>query len=203
MIELHQVNIGAEDGSVYAAPLTLELRPGRLVGIAGTSGVGKTLLLRMLAGEVAPTTGSITGVPDDLIWIPQANDLADILTATENVAVPLLSGDQDGVAAEAAALETLAAVGLEDSADHLVEELSGGQQQRVAVARALVHPATYLLADEPTTALDAGNRRRVLQLLLEEAHAGRAVVVTTNDPDSLQGVADQVISLDTAAAIRD
>jgi putative ABC transport system ATP-binding protein len=196
MIELHEVNVRAEqDSTVFPTPVSLVARPGQLLGIAGTSGVGKTLLLRLLAGDVTPTSGSVTGVPNQLIWIPQTNDLADTLTATENVAVPLLSGT-DGVTAETSALETLASVGLEDSVGHLVEELSGGQQQRVAVARALAHPATYLLADEPTTALDAGNRRRVLQLLREQARAGRAVVVTTNDPDSLEGVADDLVSLD-------
>lgn len=196
MIALHEVAVEYDGAAVYPRPLTFTVRPGELVGVTGTSGVGKTLLLRMIAGEVAPSSGSLDGVPDEVAWIPQAGELADTLTAVENVAVPLLSRGVDGVTAEARARETLASVGLEESADHLIEELSGGQQQRVAIARALAHPAEVLLADEPTTALDAGNRRRVLHLLRDQAHAGRAIVVTTNDPDSLGGITDEVVGLD-------
>ncbi|BDZ56743.1 hypothetical protein GCM10025872_04000 [Barrientosiimonas endolithica] len=107
-----------------------------------------------------------------------------------------MAAGADGRAARQAAERALEEVGLGEAMGQLVEELSGGQQQRVAIARAVAHPATCLLADEPTSALDAGNRRRMLQLLHEQSRAGRAVVVTTNDPESLEGVADEIVDLD-------
>ena len=152
----------------------------------------------MIAGERRPDGGSVSGAPEagDVVWIPQGNHLSLALTALENVAVPLIAAGIEGPTAAAHAQEVLEAVGLGESQGHLVEELSGGQQQRVAIARGLAHPSTYLFADEPTTALDAGNRRKMLALLAERAAKGVAVVVTTNDPDSLAGVADEVLTLD-------
>ena len=98
-----------------------------------------------------------------VVLIPQDNALASVLTATENVVVPLLAA---GVAAEEAAPRAAAAlesVGLGAAGNQLIEELSGGQQQRVAVARGLAQQGTVVLADEPTSELDAANRARVVR----------------------------------------
>lgn len=198
MIRLDQVDVDADGTPVLPGPASFTVQPGRLLGISGTSGVGKTLLLRLLAGEAQPDRGAVEGVPaaGEVVWIPQDNQLATTLTALENVAVPLVAAGAAGRAARQAAERALEEVGLGEAMGQLVEELSGGQQQRVAIARAVAHPATCLLADEPTSALDAGNRRRMLQLLHEQSRAGRAVVVTTNDPESLEGVADEIVDLD-------
>ena len=105
-----------------------------------------------------------------------------MLTAAENIALPLLAtgAAPSDVAARTSA--ALADVGLAESGDHLVEELSGGQQQRVAVARGLAAQAPVLLADEPTSELDHTNRGRVLELLRVQADGGAVVVMATATP---------------------
>ena len=127
--------------------------------------------------------------------MPQGNGLAAVLTALENVMLPLLAASQAPAAAHAAATAALASLGLGDSMNHLVEELSGGQQQRVAVARGLALGAPTLLTDEPTSELDHGNREVVLTLLRAHADAGNVVVMATHDPEAA-AVADRVVRLD-------
>ena len=105
--------------------------------------------------------------------VPQGNGLASSLTAAENVLVPLLSTGVGVRDAHRRTDEALALVGLEESGSHLIEELSGGQQQRVALARAFAARAAVLLADEPTSDLDAANRERTVAALRAEAAAGR------------------------------
>jgi putative ABC transport system ATP-binding protein len=112
----------------------------------------------------------------------QGYGLVSLLTATENVLVGLrLSGVRSGPAGDLAG-PALAALGLAELGDHLVEELSGGQQQRVAVARALAVRPRLLIADEPTAEQDPDTRERVLDRLLSVADGGGAVVLATHDP---------------------
>ena len=125
--------------------------------------------------------------------IPQGNGLAAMLTARENVLVPLLArgvAPEDAPARAAAALDS---VGLGEVFSHLVEELSGGQ--RVAVARALALDCLVLLADEPTSELDHTNREVVLRRLRARASQGAAVVMATHDPEAA-AAADRVVHLD-------
>ena len=114
--------------------------------------------------------------------VPEGLALVPTLTAYENVLLGLLIPRDPDPAARAR--EALTALGLDEVADHLVEELSGGQQQRVALARTLARPAQVILADEPTSALDAANRVRVLSLLQERQAAGAAVIITSSDPET-------------------
>jgi putative ABC transport system ATP-binding protein len=128
--------------------------------------------------------------------IPQGNGLAAMLTARENVLVPLLArgvAPEDAPARAAAALDS---VGLGEVFSHLVEELSGGQ--RVAVARALALDCLVLLADEPTSELDHTNREVVLRRLRARASQGAAVVMATHDPEAA-AAADRVVHLDDGA----
>ena len=106
--------------------------------------------------------------------MPQGNALAAALTAFENVIVPLLGRSLSAATARARTVAALQTVGLVESHGHLAEELSGGQQQRVAVARALAAEPRWLIADEPTSELDAGNRQVVLGELRRLADRGRA-----------------------------
>ena len=122
--------------------------------------------------------------------VPQGNGLAAVLSAHENVLMPLLARAVEPGAAAARAAEALDAVGLGEIHSHLVEELSGGQQQRVAVARGLALASPVLLADEPTSELDHASRAVVLTLLRARAEAGAAVVMTTHDPEAAEA-ADQ------------
>ena len=166
-----------------------------MVAVTGPSGAGKTTLLWTLAGLVRPAQGKVEidgAVPQDrdetsaagVVLIPQDNALASVLTASENVIVPLLAAGVPPAEAAQRAEEALESVGLGTAGSQLIEELSGGQQQRVAVARGLAQRGSAVLADEPTSELDAVNRARVVLLLRAEADRGAAVVLATHDPDA-------------------
>jgi putative ABC transport system ATP-binding protein len=134
-----------------------------------------------------------------VVLVPQDNALASVLTATENVLVPLLAvgvDPEDAMERTEAALE---AVGLGSAGNQLIEELSGGQQQRVAVARGLAQRGGAVLADEPTSELDAVNRARVVLLLRAEADRGAAVVLATHDPEAA-AECDAELHLDAGVA---
>lgn len=208
-LELEDVEV--RYGAVVAvAGVSLALPPGRLLAVTGPSGAGKTSLLWAMAGALAPDRGRVLldGAPigarpqaaaRGVVLAPQGNGLAAVLTARENVVVPLLSQSVGAEDAAARATEALAAVGLEEWGDHLVEELSGGQAQRVAVARALAAHPELLLADEATSELDGGNREVVLGALRATAARGAAVVLATHDPEAA-AVADAELALDEGVA---
>jgi putative ABC transport system ATP-binding protein len=192
------------DGRTALDDVSLQVRPGQLLAVTGPSGAGKTTLLWALAGLRAPDTGEVTLEEADgprsrlratgrddyaaagVVIVPQGNALATVLTASENVVVPLLAAGIPAEHAHALAATTLDEVGLAGSGTQLVEELSGGQQQRVAVARGLAQRGRVLLADEPTSELDAVNRARVVALLRAEADRGAAVVMATHDPQAAE-----------------
>ncbi len=186
--------------------IELALGPGDLVAVTGPSGAGKSSLLWAVAGAVAPASGRVTVAGTEVrdraraarlgvVVVPQGNALASALTARENVLVPLLAAHVDAADAAARTAAALAAVGLEESGHHLVEELSGGQQQRAAIARALAAGGSVVLADEPTSDLDGANRERVIAALRREAAAGAVVLMSTHDPDAA-AQADAELALD-------
>jgi putative ABC transport system ATP-binding protein len=198
------------DGHEVLAGVDLHAVPGRMVAVTGPSGAGKTTLLWALAGLVRPGRGQVEVdgvVPADrdetsaagVVLIPQDNALASVLTAAENVIVPLLAAGVDAEQAMLRADEALESVGLGAAGNQLIEELSGGQQQRVAVARGLAQQGTVVLADEPTSELDAVNRARVVLLLRAEADRGAAVVLATHDPDAA-AECDAELHLDAGVA---
>jgi putative ABC transport system ATP-binding protein len=199
--------------AVRGADLTV--RPGELVAVTGPSGAGKSSLLSALSGLIAPSAGraSLADVPitgrDDavgrgIVLVPQGNALLRLLTALENVALALVSHGRPAPDAQVQAEQALRAVGLEDAAEQLLEELSGGQQQRVAVARGLAAQGSFVLADEPTSELDAANRVRVMALLRAEARRGAGVLVATHDPEAAAGC-DAELRMDEGvlATVRD
>lgn len=175
--------------------VSLDVRPGELVVLQGPSGSGKSCLLAVCAGLQAPDSGSVT-LDDEPVRLRdsaqrrrvglllQGLGLLPLLTATENVEIPLQVAEVTPPPAEVVdrAATALGRVELVDRADRLVEELSGGQRQRVALARALVARPEVVLADEPTSALDGRLRDLVFRLLREEADRGAAVLVATHDP---------------------
>ena len=192
-----------DEVAVDAAGLTAYA--GELIAVTGHSGAGKSSLLWAIAGAVV-ADGSVT-LGEDVVTdragaaalgievIPQGSALAVLLSARENVALPLLARGIPPDEARERADAALAAVGLEDSATHLAEELSGGQQQRVAVARGLALRGRVLLADEPTSELDHDNRELVLGLLRQEAERGAIVLMATHDPEAAER-ADGEVRLD-------
>jgi putative ABC transport system ATP-binding protein len=208
-IAVRDVHVSYDEHEVLAA-VDMRVAPGQMVAVTGPSGAGKTTLLWVVAALVKPEQGEVTidGAPrrdrDEtaaagVVLIPQDNALAAVLTAAENVLVPLLAAKmrpQDAMERTAWALEI---VGLADAGDQLVEELSGGQQQRVAVARGLAQRGAVVLADEPTSELDAVNRARIVALLRAEAERGAAVVLATHDPEAA-AECDAELHLDAGVA---
>ena len=186
----------------------LAVRPGELLAVTGPSGAGKSSLLNALAGVHRPEEGVVRVAGADIadrddatgrrvVLIPQGNALVRLMSALENVALPLLARRHRHAAD--AARGALVSVGLDESAEQLVEELSGGQQQRLAIARGLAERGDVVLADEPTSELDATNRVLVMSLLREEARRGAAVVVATHDPDAA-ALCDAELRLDEGIA---
>jgi ABC-type lipoprotein export system ATPase subunit len=161
------------------------VEPGTMLAVTGPSGSGKSTLLAVLAGLVAADAGTVQ--PPDRAQrtgiVFQGYGLLPVLTAAENVELPLQLRGEPREVVRSRAEAALARAGLPEVPDRLAEELSGGQRQRVAVARALVSEAGLVVADEPTAELDADSAARVLAALRAEASAGAAVVLATHDPD--------------------
>nr|WP_286346761.1 ABC transporter ATP-binding protein [Frondihabitans sucicola] len=189
----------------------LAVRPGELVVLRGPSGSGKSTLLSLLAGLDRPTSGRIhldderiDDAPesrlveyrrDHLGIVFQSFGLLPVLTATENVEVPLRIAGVPPAERTDRVAEALDLVGLAQHGGQLPEELSGGQQQRVGIARALVSRPRILLADEPTAQLDSANAAAIMDLLASlVASQGVAAVVSTHD-DSMSDRATHVITL--------
>ncbi|HZD70990.1 MAG TPA: ABC transporter ATP-binding protein [Actinomycetes bacterium] len=189
--------------------VSLEVTRGEMVAIMGPSGSGKTTLLNCLSGLERIEDGQIridgqdlAGLSDDqrtdyrarsMGFVFQAFNLLPVLTAAENVEIPLLLLGSPVKEARGRAVEMLAAVGLEERAGHRPDELSGGEQQRVAVARALVHCPAVVWADEPTGNLDSESTDAVMALLRRLNAEGQTIVLVTHNPQ----VADE-----TARTIR-
>jgi len=181
------------------------------VVVRGASGAGKTTLLNLLGGLDRPTSGRVwigdaeaTALGEDelaalrrerLGFVFQSFGLVPILSAAENVEVPLRIAKTPPTERAERVAEALALVGLADQAAQRPSELSGGQQQRVGIARAIAVRPSVLLADEPTGQLDSRTAATVMDLIGELVHArGLAAVVTTHDPLLVQR-ADRVIEL--------
>jgi len=173
--------------------VAITFRPGEVTALSGPSGSGKTTLLSIAGGLIEPTRGTTsydgrsmwqgTGDPrPEVAFVLQVYGLVPILSARENVSVALRARGVKPAEAEELAEAALARFHIADLGDRQVEELSGGQMQRVACARGLVVGAEVLLADEPTSELDEGNRSLVLSELRREAARGAVVVVATHDP---------------------
>ncbi len=200
------------DGVVHVLRgLDLTVRRGAIVGITGRSGAGKTTLLNILGALDRPDAGSVVidGVRLDALdesglvrmrretvsHVFQASSLVPILSAAENVEIPLRLRGTAPAARDARVAEMLEGVGLGRRAAHRPEELSGGEQQRVAVARALAGRPAIVLADEPTAQLDHDTSRAIAALLRRAViDDGVTLLLTSHDPTLLE-IADEVLEL--------
>ncbi|THA74694.1 ABC transporter ATP-binding protein [Streptomyces sp. A0642] len=209
--DLHR-SYGSGAGAVHALRgVSFEVPRGELVALKGRSGSGKTTLLNLVGGLDTPDSGRITVDGTDLSslgengllelrrdrigFIFQSFGLLPILTAAENVGVPLRLRKADPREREERVSLLLSLVGLADHAAQRPGELSGGQQQRVAIARALANRPALLIADEPTGQLDAETGLAVMELLRAVVHSeGVTALVATHDAQLL-GLADRVLEL--------
>ena len=178
--------------------LDLTVAEGEFVAVMGPSGCGKTTLLNCLSGLDDIDGGSVTldgkrlhEMSDaertrdrarSMGFVFQAFNLIPVLSAAENVELPLLLGGTDDREARTRALETLARVGLAHRTNHRPPELSGGEQQRVTIARALAGRPRLVWADEPTGALDSESASQVMDLLCELQAGGMTLMLVTHDP---------------------
>ena len=189
----------------------LVVKRGEFVAVMGPSGSGKSTLLHLAAGLDAPTGGevlvggqSLAKLPDDQLTLLrrrkvgivfQAFNLLDVLSALENVALPLLIDGVPEATASQRALPALELVGMAHRRGHLPSQLSGGEQQRVAIARALVTQPLLLLADEPTGNLDSAHGDQVMALLRALVdEQGQTILMVTHDARHA-ALADRLIHL--------
>ncbi|MEU3017586.1 MULTISPECIES: ABC transporter ATP-binding protein [unclassified Nocardiopsis] len=179
--------------------VSLDVAEGEWVSVMGPSGCGKSTLLNCASGLDRIDGGSVLVEGDDIhamsergrtAWrarrtgfVFQGYNLIPVLSAVENVEMPLLLGGVRPREARRKALTALTRVGLGERSDHLPAQLSGGQQQRVAIARGIVHDPAIVWADEPTGALDSSSTSEVLALLRELHADGLTLIMVTHDPD--------------------
>ena len=179
--------------------VSIDIAKGEFLALMGPSGSGKTTLLNMIAAIDRPTSGELLVQGQDIFrfsdsqiarwrnehigYVFQTFNLIPVLTAFENVELPLLLTKLTSQQRRDHVLTALKLVGLEDRVNHLPKQLSGGQEQRVAIARAIVSDPTLLLADEPTGDLDSHSATEVLEILKrlnEDFH--KTIVMVTHDP---------------------
>jgi putative ABC transport system ATP-binding protein len=220
VIEIHQVSRLYRRGvdEVHALEdVSLSISDGTFVALMGPSGSGKSTLLNLIAGLDQPTAGAVkvggqtlTGLTEDQLaawrathvgFVFQFYNLIPVLTAIENIEVPLLLTRLSKVDRRKHAELALSIVGLAERKNHLPSQLSGGEQQRVAIARAIVVDPELIVADEPTGDLDAKNADDILSLLRQlknEFH--KTVVMVTHDPRAIPYV-DQVFHLEKGVLV--
>ena len=220
LIECRQLTRTYLRGAEEITPLRnldLDIEAGGFVALMGPSGSGKTTLLNLLAGIDRPTSGalSIGGAPVHTLsraalarwrstnvgYIFQLYNLIPVLTAYENVELPLLLHTLSRRQRHERVSEALESVGISDRHAHYPRQLSGGQEQRVAIARAIVAEPTILLADEPTGDLDRESATAVMDLLARlNAEQGRTIIMVTHDPRTTEW-ADTVMHLEKGQLI--
>jgi putative ABC transport system ATP-binding protein len=199
--------------------LTLEVPEGEFLALMGPSGSGKTTLLNLIAGLDQPSQGTIR-VGDELIsnmtesqlakwrtrhvgFVFQFYHLLPVLTAYENVELPLLLLSLSAAERKRQVLTALDLVGLSDRLSHRPGQLSGGQQQRVGIARAVVTDPTLIVADEPTGDLDSKSAEEILNLLVElKQGLNKTILMVTHDPRAAAR-AERVLHLEKGQLVRE
>lgn len=195
-------------GTTVLSGFDLEVAAGEFIALTGPSGAGKTTVLNLIGGLDQPTSGEVLVAnsplhelstrqlarwrADRIGFVFQAHNLLGMLSAAENVELPLLLKPMTRGQRNEKVSQVLARVGLADRAGHRPAQLSGGQQQRVGVARAMVTDASILLCDEPTGNLDRSTADGILDLLADFAARARTVVMVTHDPHAARRATREV-----------
>jgi cell division transport system ATP-binding protein len=198
--------------------VSLEIDKGEFVFLVGSSGSGKSSLMRLMLREDVPNSGSVHVLGENLVGLParrvpffrrklgvvfQDFRLLPNKTVSENVAFSLqVIGKSEGFIQQAVP-DVLGMVGLAEKADRLPNELSGGEQQRVALARAIVNKPAILLADEPTGNLDPTTSEGIMSLLNSINLAGTTVVMATHDFSIVNRMKKRVVELSHGQVVRD
>ena len=203
LIDVQQVVKQFRKGPEVITPLQetdLRVEKGEFVSLMGASGSGKTTLLNLIAGIDRCTSGRVVVNATDITslsrtklanwragnigYIFQTHNLIPVLTAYENVELPLLLLPMNRSERQKRVEIALQAVDLVDRANHYPRQLSGGQEQRVGIARAIVADPTVVVADEPTGSLDADTAQQILELIVQlNADLGTTLLLVTHDPD--------------------
>ncbi len=215
MIQCKQISKSYHKGTTTVTPLEaldLSVPKGEFLALMGPSGSGKTTLLNLLSGIDSPSEGSLVIAGKEIAklnqreltkwraehvgYIFQLYHLIPVLTAFENVELPLLLSDLSKKERHEKVATALDMVGLEGRHDHTPAELSGGQEQRVAIARAIVADAPLLVADEPTGDLDRESATKILELLRDlTSEYGKTIVMVTHDAKAASA-ADRTLHLE-------
>tara|TARA_B100001540_G_scaffold266972_1_gene248285 strand:+ start:154 stop:852 length:699 start_codon:yes stop_codon:yes gene_type:complete len=217
--ELWKLYASGESTVQAVKGVNVTIGEGEMIAIMGPSGCGKTTLLNVLSGIDEPTAGEVTidekslfAVSDNersrmraeyLGFIFQDFNLLPVLSAVENVELPLLLLGKPANEARNTALEALKAVGLGERSSHRPSELSGGQQQRVAIARAIVHNPSVVLCDEPTGNLDSATSASVMELLKSiNKKMGTTFLLVTHDSEVAKQC-NRILHMDDGEIISD
>lgn len=199
--------------------INLEIKKGEMIAVMGPSGCGKTTLLNCFSGLDDLTNGSVLLEGQNIHemkdnprteyraqrmgFIFQSFNLLPVLTAIENVELPLLVSGTSSKEAREKAEKALNLVGLTEWKDHKPSELSGGQQQRVTIARSLVNDPTIVWADEPTGNLDSKNSKEIMKLLLKlNKENNQTFVIVTHDP-SVGKMCTRVVEMESGLIKRE
>ena len=222
LVQLESVSKEYRNGAARVHGLldvTLSLPAGELTVVHGRSGSGKTTLLNMIGGLDRPSSGRVTvdgvevsSLPEEALvgyrretvgFVFQSFRLIPILTAAENVEIPLRLRRLEPTERADRVHDLLRLVDLSDRANHRPQELSGGEQQRVAIARALANEPRLLIADEPTAQLDSQRGRTIMAVMRKLVdERGVSVIVATHDP-LLIGMGDRMVELHDGAVVPD
>lgn len=212
MIELRQVGF-AYAGREVLRSINLALAPGEVLAIVGPNGAGKSTLLRIVAGLLAPTSGSVnvfggppsgkgrTGLARRMAYLSQSYRMAFPFSALEVVLMGRYAHNRrgffrlDSAEDHKLAMAALARCEVQELAHRRLDQLSGGEQQRVLIAQALCQEAELLLLDEPTAGLDPKHGRDLFAMLRGESASGRGVLVVTHDLNLAARYADRLLLL--------
>lgn len=189
--------------------VSLDIQRGEYLSIMGPSGSGKSTLFNMIGALDVPTSGTIEFMGADLFSLPeerqawircnqvgyifQTFNLVMVMTALENVTLPMILRNEDDDAAREKGAEILERVGLGHRMDHLPDQLSGGQRQRVAIARSLANSPSVILADEPTGNLDSKTGAEIIELLKSLQAEENVTVITATHDDKMLDVSDRIV----------